>query len=415
MARFMTQYMIAGIALAASAVSLGAASAAPRDTSDLTVDRVVLVMRHGVRPPTKDPAMPAGTAIEEWPQWPVNPGWLTLHGAEAVAGLGLSDARTFRKAGLLPAEGCPAAGSIRVVADSDQRTIATAEAWLGALAPHCGLTAEHRPQDEQDPLFSAIETGVTGWDSSKADAAVLAAAGPGGLAARNAEVQALAMRLNAVLCAEANMAAKSTCGITSQPTGLKSATATSRPKLSGMIDKASTAAQILLLEYAEGKPMKDVGWGRATAADITAFSRFHALEFALLARPKPIAAANFSTLAPIVEQGLSGPARITMISAHDTNVANLGGLLDVHWQITGFASDDPAPGGALVIERVHDGAGKSLVRLSYRAQPLDRIRAGGVEAAEGVENVPLQPAGCSVPGRPGLCTLEQFDRLVEGK
>jgi 4-phytase/acid phosphatase len=61
--------------------------------------------------------------------------------------------------------------------------------------------------------------------------------------------------------------------------------ANGRPKLSGALDRASTAAQILLLEYAEGKPLAQVGWGRASAADIGRLSAFHALEFRLLARP----------------------------------------------------------------------------------------------------------------------------------
>lgn len=402
--------------LAALALPLASVSAENGGASDLTIDRVVLVMRHGVRPPTKDPAMPVGTAIGEWPKWPVNPGWLTPHGAGAVAGLGIADARAFRSAGLLPEAGCPAEGSVHVVADSDQRTIATAAAWLDALAPNCGLAAEHLPQGQQDPRFSAIETGAPGWSAAKADAAVLAAAGPGGLVARDVQMLSFVMRLDAILCGVRELPADSACGVSAVlPTTLKPATATSRPKLSGMIDKASTAAQVLLLEYADGKPMAEVGWGRASAADVTALLRFHALEFELLARPKPIAAANFSTLAPIVAAGLSGPARITMISGHDTNVANLGGLLDAHWQIPGFARDDPAPGGAIVIEGVHDRAGRNFVRVSYRAQALDAIRAGGSKAVEGIHTVLMSPNGCAVPGRPGLCTPEQFARLIAGK
>lgn len=408
-------HIFAATSLAALALPLVPVSAEQSAAPDFTVDHVVLVMRHGVRPPTKDPAMPAGTAIGAWPQWSVNPGWLTPHGAGAVAGLGIADARAFRRVGLLPEAGCPAVGSVRVVADSDQRTIATAAAWLGALAPHCGLAAEHLPQDQQDPRFSAIETGAPGWSAAKADAAVLAAAGPGGLAARDAQERALALRLDAILCGPGKAPAKGVCGVSAVPTGIKPAGAGSRPKLSGMIDKASTAAQVLLLEYADGKPMADVGWGRASAADVTAFSRFHALEFELLARPKPIAAANFSTLAPIVAQGLTGSARITMISGHDTNVANLGGLLDIHWQIPGFATDDPAPGGAIVIEGVHDRRGRNFVRVSYRAQALDAIRAGGAKAVEGVHTILVSPTGCTVPGRPGLCTPEQFARLIAGK
>ncbi|TCM19386.1 4-phytase/acid phosphatase [Novosphingobium sp. PhB165] len=412
----MKRMKLAGIGLAALAAPLAAVSAqAPqasaRDGSDLTVDRVVLVMRHGVRPPTKDPAMPAGTAVGDWPKWSVAPGWLTHHGAEAVAALGQSDAKAFRAAGILPARGCPAPGTVRVVADSDQRTIATAEAWMGALAPKCGLTAEHPPQGQPDPLFSAIEASPANWDPAQADAAVLAAAGPGGLAARDAQEQALAARLDAILCGPSTAPAKGVCGISAVPSAFKGATATSRPKLSGMLDKASTAAQVLLLEYADGKPMAEVGWGRASAADVTALSRFHALEFELLARPKPIAAANFAPLAAIVKQGLEGPARITVISGHDTNVANLGGLLDVHWQIPGFAQDDPAPGGAIVIERLHDRAGQTFVRVSYRAQALDSIRNG----TGGVVRAAMSPTGCTVPQHPGFCTLAQFNALIDGK
>ncbi len=410
--------ILTGIALAALAAPLAASSTGKADHAGLTVDHVVLVMRHGVRPPTKNPAMPVGTASGDWPQWPVNPGWLTPHGAEAIGGLGLSDARAFREQGLLPQDGCPAPDTVRVVADSDQRTIATAEAWLAALAPHCGLTAEHRPQDEQDPLFSPIEAGNTAWNPAKADSAVSLAAGvlanaPGGLSALDARERALAIRLDRVLCGTDNASAESTCGISGTPSSFKPATPTTRPKLSGMLDTASTAAQVLLLEYAEGKPMDQVGWGRATPADIAAFSRFHALEFQLLARPRPIAAANFSHLARIVTQGLSGPARITMISGHDTNVANLGGLLNVHWQIPGFAMDDPAPGGAIVIEALHDRTGRNFVRVSYRAQPLDAIRSGGTHTTDDVRRIPLSPEGCAVPGHRGLCTPAQFARLMD--
>jgi 4-phytase/acid phosphatase len=106
---------------------------------------------------------------------------------------------------------------------------------------------------------------------------------------------------------------------------------------------------------------------------VTALSAFHALEFALVARPRPVARANFAGLAPIVRQGLTGTAKVTMISGHDTNIANLAGLIDAHWQVPGFAADDPAPGGAFVIERLR-GPRHASGRVRYRAQTLDAIR-----------------------------------------
>ncbi|MGL4314591.1 MAG: histidine-type phosphatase, partial [Sphingomonas sp.] len=119
------------------------AAAREAQAPPLTVDRVVVLMRHGVRPPTKDPAMPAGIATDPWPSWPVAPGWLTPHGAEAVARLAVADGVRFRALDLLPPTGCPAPSYVSVYADSDQRTIATAEAWIGALAPGCGIVAAH--------------------------------------------------------------------------------------------------------------------------------------------------------------------------------------------------------------------------------------------------------------------------------
>ena len=83
-------HIFAAASLAVLSLPLVPVSAGQGGAPDLTVDHVVLVMRHGVRPPTKDPAMPAGTAIGEWPKWSVNPGWLTPHGAggaKAVEGV----------------------------------------------------------------------------------------------------------------------------------------------------------------------------------------------------------------------------------------------------------------------------------------------------------------------------------------
>lgn len=400
--------ILGGIALAL-ALALGGNGgqrpAADAPPPGLTVDRVVLLMRHGVRPPTKAQPMPAGVAADPWPSWPVAPGWLTPHGTEAVGRLGGWDGARLRRLGVLPASGCPATGAVTVVADSDQRTIATADAWLAALAPGCAIPNTHKPQGEDDPVFSAIEQGKGDYDPAKADAGVAAAAGPGGIATVEARNRALLARLDRILCGSA----RSGCGVSGEPSSIAPASTGKRPKLGGALDRASTAAQILLLEYADGKPMKDVGWGRATAADVTALSAFHALEFRLLARPPHIAAANLAGIAPILREGLTGKAVVTMVSGHDTNIANLGGLLDIHWQVPGIAADDPAPGGAIVLERLRDARGALYVRALYRAQTLEQIRSAAPLGANAPYSAVLPIPGCAARGVKGLCTLAQFE------
>ncbi|UYY76206.1 histidine-type phosphatase [Sphingomonas sp. R1] len=391
-----------GLGLALTLASPAVAGTHP--AGPLVVDRVVMLMRHGVRPPTKAPAMPPEVTPERWPDWPTRPGWLTRHGSQAVARLGPVDARVWRGYGLLPANGCPTADTLRVVADSDQRTIETARAWVATLAPGCTLAIDHRPQDEPDPRFNAIESGKAPLDPAKADAAVLAEVGAGGFAALDRRYAPLLARIDTILCGRPRPG----CGVSGTPTGLAPARADKRPKLTGAIDRASTAAQILLLETAEGKPMVDVGWGRATLADVTALGEFHALEFRLVARPRAVAAANFAALAEIVREGLGdGGPRVTMISGHDTNIANLGGLFDAHWQAPGFATDDPVPGGALILERLHDRGGKRYVRIRYRAQSLAQLRSAAPIGPGGLYDRILAVPGCNARGVRGLCTLEE--------
>lgn len=388
-----------GLLLAGTAFARG-----PAAPQGLKLDRVVLLMRHGVRPPTKSPPMPEGTTNQAWPSWPVAPGYLTPHGRGGVERLGGYDRSAWTAAGLLPRSGCAA---IRIVADSDERTIRTAEAYAEALAPGCPVAIDHKPQDVADPIFSPIDERAVAFDAAKARAAVLAGAGgEAGLVALDKRLAPELARLDAILCAPASP----TCGVRQAPTGLAPAKRDERPKLTGAVDRASTAAQILLLEYAEGKPMADVGWGRATSADIERLGVFHAEEFRLLARPRYVAKANMAGIAPLIVQGLTagkGPV-VTMISGHDTNIASLGGLLDLHWKVPGLAADDPAPGGAIVLERLVDARGQAYVRALYRSQTVEQIRKLADPAVEAPYVAVLPIAGCKARGVVGLCTMQAF-------
>lgn len=391
------------------ATAASGAPAADRPAAGLKLDRVVLLMRHGIRPPTKVQPMPKGVAADAWPSWPVAPGWLTPHGAAAVTAVANADRKGFLTAGLIATTGCPS--RIALLADSDQRTIATAQSYAAGLAPGCAITVEHRPQDEPDPLFNQIADGHAPLDPAQAAAAVDAAVGPGGIAAVERQMAPQLARLDRILCG----ATTSQCGVAREPSTLTPATATSRPKLGGALDRASTAAQILLLEYAEGKPAQEVGWGRATAEDVAALGAFHALEFRLLARPLYIAARNMAGLSPRIIGWLSDDAptapRIAMIAGHDTQVANLAGLLDLHWTVPGIAADDPVPGGAIMLERLSDTRGQHYVRAVYRAQSLAELRAGTARAPY---RAVLPIAGCTARGVIGLCTLAAFSaKLAE--
>lgn len=375
----------------------------------LKVDRVVLLMRHGVRPPTKAPSMPEGVADRPWPSWSVPPGYLTPHGATAVRRVAEYDRTRWSGSGMVLRGACP---TMRVIADSDQRTIATAQSYVAGAAPGCTVTIEHKPQDVPDPLFAPLDQPGVAFDAEEARLGVMAEAGPGGISGHEARMRPLLARIDAILCA----APSATCGVVRERTELAPPKPGKRPKLTGALDRASTAAQILLLEYADGKPMAEVGWGRATPADIARLAAFHAEEFRLLARPRYIAKANLSLLAPLMAAAVTKPggAAVTMIAGHDTNVASLGGLLGLHWQVPGLAADDPAPGGAIVFERLVDAKGARYVRALYRSQTVAQIRALS-DLRRAVPYVAVMPIeGCTARGVEGLCTERAFVERLTG-
>ena len=385
------------------------APASSRGAEPLRLERVVVLMRHGVRPPTKNPPMPAGTTPERWPEWPVAPGYLTPHGAAAVRLLGEADRAWFANAGLLPRSGCPAAGAVALHSDSDQRTIATGDAYLDGLARGCGIANRHAPQEQPDPLFATAGEGEAPFDPARADAAVMQALGRRGIAGAEADERGALLRLDRILCGDVAVS----CGVNATATRVVPAAPGQRPKLAGALDRGSTAAQILLLEYAEGKPMAEVGWGRVTAADVTALSSLHATEFALLARPPYLAARNGAPiaramLAALTNSSVAAP-HLTLLAGHDTNVASIGGLLDLHWSVPGFARDDPPPGGAIVLERVRDAQGRRYVRASFRAQTLEQLRKlAPLGRGAGPARMPMTIGGC-----PALCPLDRFLTIVD--
>ncbi len=354
-----------------------AQAAKARDTQDWTLERVVVVMRHGVRPPTRAEPLPAGEASQPWPTWDVDWGYLTNHGAQAVARVADFDRSTY--AGFL-GHACPTAHDVRVIADSDERTVKTAETYVGAMFAGCAVPVDHLAEGQKDPRFA--EDG--GIDPATALAAAQSALPPGGLAAVDAQYTDGLKALTRILgCTQPS------CDLSRQPATLD--TAKGHLRLGGGIATASTFSEILALEYAEGKPMAEVGWGRTDRAEIARLLQFHALDYLYTARPKALAQAGAKGLLSEVHRGLfaTDTARYTLIVGHDGNIAHIGGVLDLHWQGGDFAQDDPPPAGALIFELWRDAKGNGHVIVRFRSQTLDEMRNLTPLSADASKALPL--------------------------
>ena len=153
----------------AALIWTGASEAAP-----LRVERVVVVMRHGVRAPIVGEAPEDTLTGALWPTWPVPPEHLTPHGAKALEILGDVDRRWLARSGVLPARGCPAPGQLRVWTNTAERTIASGKAFAEGLAPGCDTPIGHLGPNQTDPLFEPLGAAVAPFDPAAAIASIQA-------------------------------------------------------------------------------------------------------------------------------------------------------------------------------------------------------------------------------------------------
>ncbi|HRP72764.1 MAG TPA: hypothetical protein PK743_09045 [Luteimonas sp.] len=392
------------------------------ERSSLTLERVVLLMRHGVRPPTRLPPIAEGLSREPWSTWDVPAGHLTAHGFQGTVLVGRWHRQALAARGLVPPTACPGEGSIAVRANTDQRTRESARGFLEGFAPQCHVEVQHSSGHRDDPIFQSIDLDLVEHDRDAARAAVMARV-DGQLDNAMAPLAQAFARLDAILgcctppaCIAAGLAAD--CTLSTWPNGWADTAVGKRVKFKGPLDAGGIAAHTLLLEYVEGKPMDQVGWGCATEDDIELLSRIHAAEFDLLYRTPYIAhrGATLILAHVLANFGNHAAPRLDILVGHDTNAANVGGALDLHWHVPGYAPDDAAVGGVMGFELLRDKDGERFVRVSYLAQGTRQLRQLQPldDANPPYVTYMAQPL-CGLPTDPTRCRLADFEAALQAR
>jgi 4-phytase/acid phosphatase len=394
---------------------------------DEVLQKVVIVSRHGVRTPIPGAAELANWAAQPWPTWAEAPADLTPRGAELVTLLGRYYRQYLAEQAVVMAAGCPVREGVYVYADTAQRTKATAQALLDGFAAGCGLTYRTKADGGLDSLFHPLEAGVCKLDPMIAQTRVLERVA-GDLNRTTRDLKPSYDTLQTVLdcCKPALCSAfgrGERCTLPDLPTALLPQSDGKGIGLLGALAIASTTSELLLLEYADGKPAADVGWGRATSAQMLQTWRLHTEAYDLIQRTPYLARKKGSALLSRVaaavtsarQLGFGAPdpavrdAKFVAYIGHDTNIWNLAGMMDVTWLQPGWQRNQTPPAGALMFE-VRESADKKLrVYTSYLAQSLEQMRnATPLTAETPPAKTPLRIPGCSTaaPGFP--CTLEEF-------
>jgi 4-phytase/acid phosphatase len=400
--------------------TLGLSSQAPNESkaknttaSGSELKFVVIVSRHGVRSPTGKTDLLNQYSRQPWPKWDVPPGYLTEHGARLMTLFGAYDRDFLASQGLLTPGGCQDARHIRIVADSDQRTRETGKALAEGLAPGCAVEVRALPEGTADPLFHSLSAGIGHPDKAQAVAAISGRIGgnPLGLTeAYRPQLEALEEMLRGcnpnANCADAPMPES----LFDIPSAIVPGKGDHLVDLHTPLGTASTMAENMLLEYADGMDAANVGWGRVDINKLRDLLQLHTANEDIAQRTGYIARAQSSNLLFHILQSMKQAAdghpvagalsksddRLLILVGHDTNLANISGALGLNWLIDGRRDDTP-PGGALVFELwKKSGAADYSVRTFYTAQTLDQMRnATPLSLDNPPERVAVFVPGCS--------------------
>lgn len=379
---------------------------------------VAVLTRHGVRSPTLTADRLQPYSSEAWPDWGVPPTDLTPRGKEQMTLIGAYDREYLTRAGLLSG-GCVAAAEVYFWADTDQRTLESARALAMGLVPGCAVEIHSAPGGGNDALFSAVKGGIVAVDRPRAVAAVLGRIG--------GHPEAL---LDAYRPAFETLERVLQKPLREEPITVVPGKGEILAELRGPLSTASTLAENLLLEYANGMDGKELGWGRLNASNLREIMALHTAFADLTRRTSYIARAHGSNLlshiAASMRQAVKGAAvagalgkptnRLLVVVGHDTNITNLAGMLGVSWLVPGYQRDDTPPGGALVFELWCAAPQESCeVRTYYTSQTFEQLH----EARPLTIDSPPARAKIFVPGcstaRDGFaCEWKDFERTVEG-
>jgi 4-phytase/acid phosphatase len=404
---------------------------AAQSFDDTQLKQVIIFGRHNVRSPVAPNSLLNTFSVQPYPDFGVAaPGILTNNGATLETILGGYYRLWLTKEGLLTGNDSADAASAYFRANVLQRTIASAQAFAFGLLPAISVNVNHYGPTDSDPLFDPVGAGVARLDQQKAVAAVMGRLGGNPQSLTSAYAAELALTRSVLFgfpvsetTAPATPAGK--VDVTAIPFDVTAGS----PVTIGGLTSVAAAVDPFIMEYANGLPASEVGWGQLTAAGISQTLRLVNLTLGLECRTPYLAGVQSSNVASHLVRSmvqsatghpmtgaLGNPAtKVIVLIASDVNITGLAGLFHLDWMLPGYQEDYCSPGGALVLElRQSQSTGEYTVRASYIAQTLDQLRNLTALTHDSPPAVaPVFIPGCSVDNATFDCPLANFVKLAK--
>ncbi len=398
---------------------------------DTQLKQVIVFGRHGVRSPVVPYSVLKAFSVLPFPTFKVAPGnqaipsSLTINGGANETILGGYFRLWLTQEGLLTGTDSADAASAYFRATGTPLITQTAQAFAAGLLPAATVPIHSYTAPAADPLFDPVDAGVAMLDEGKAVAAVNGRLGndPQSLASAYAAELALTRSVLLNYPAGQTPAPATPAGVvdvTAIPIEITAGNSATPVNLGGLAD-IIYAIDPFAMEYADGLP---VGWDQLTAGGVSQITRLYNLALDLEYRTPYLAGVQSSNLASHVVRSLIQAAtgnpmtgalgnpstKLIVLTASNTNITGLAGLLHLDWILPGYQADTCAPGGALIFElRQSQTTGEYIVRASYVSQTMDQLRNQSVlTLAAPPASAPVFIPGCSVRNATFDCPLARF-------
>ena len=366
--------------------------------------KTVILSRHGIRSPKESDAVLRQWSTRAWPTWPGNQGDLTERGKELVKAQWAAMRPFLVENGLIPASGLHQARDYALIADEDQRTRMTAIAMFEGLFPACHI----RPQygSRYDLLFHPDSSLYRTMDRQKALAEVQVLLDC--LDSDPVIGNALTILQDITKCCRPSLcgALGGTTSCTLQGLPNRMSIDPRKPKLdiAGKWQVASTLAEIMLLEFAQW-PDRKAGWGEVDEMVLRQIIPLHSAVFNATHRAHSLAKAGGTHMLEYIRETLLSEKSppLTILVGHDTNIAYVSGLLDIHWTDPELGCDPIIPGSFITFELWQKTESVREIRIGFHVPSLEFLRTSPASLTRAV----------SIPVDKAVYEPDTFQKVVE--
>lgn len=390
------------------------ATVQPALASSWTLDKVVSLTRHGVRPQTNTEKLNKATNLN-WPSFDVADGNLTGHGYAGMLQQGAYMLAQWQEQGLKISNHCPSEDQFFLWSSPSPRIKATGKAIADGMFPGCGVMPLS-VSGENGPLFELYDLGEAHPDKNVMKKQIMERMGtPEQAAAHYKESVDL---LRNTVCAKD----KPSCEFLDKPWGVKFKES-GKPQLKGPGEFGATIGETIRLQYSDNMPIADVAFGHGVdAKSVKALMAMHAAQYHLALDTPEFAAHSGSLLMRQILSALTagthlakqwpGDVRLerplVMLLGHDTNIAEIQTMLGLEWELPDYPANDIPPGATLSFARFHKaGSDKEFVRVRFEARTLDQWRSlSPLNDQQPLPHQDLNVAGCESTDVGVLCPLD---------